>query len=77
MHTVCEQRMAIDNVVLDTLNPLQANTTIVFEDEPTLLTARNDGLINSFNFSSRCNVQHVNVRPAWWASIDMLHIVSS
>ena len=57
--------------------PLQANTTIVLEDEPTLLIARNDGLINSFNFSSRYNVQHVNVRPAWWASIDMLHIVSS
>ena len=29
--------------------PLQPQTAIVTEDEPTLLTARNDGMINSFN----------------------------
>ena len=29
--------------------PLQPETVIVTEDEPTLLTARNDGMINSFN----------------------------
>ena len=29
--------------------PLQPETAIVTEDEPTLLTARNDGMINSFN----------------------------
>ena len=29
--------------------PLQLHTAIVTEDEPTLITARNDGMINSFN----------------------------
>ena len=28
---------------------LQPNTAIVTEEEPTLITARNDGMINSFN----------------------------
>ena len=47
--------------------PLQANTAIVVENEPTLLTARNDGMINSFN-----PVQ----LSAWRANVDMLYIVS-
>ena len=29
--------------------PLQANTTVLVEDEPVILTARNDGMVNSFN----------------------------
>ena len=29
--------------------PLQPETTVVTEDEPTLLTARNDRMLNSFN----------------------------
>ena len=47
--------------------PLQANTAIVVENEPTLLTARNDGMINSFN-----PVQ----LSAWRANVDMQYIVS-
>ena len=47
--------------------PLQPETTIVTEDEPTLLTARNDGMINSFN-----SVQ----LSAWRANVDMQFIVS-
>ena len=47
--------------------PLQPNTTIVTEDQPTLLTARNDGMINSFN-----PVQ----LSAWRANVDMQYIVS-
>ena len=47
--------------------PLQPETTIVTEDEPTLLTARNDGMINSFN-----PVQ----LSAWRANVDMQFIVS-
>ena len=46
---------------------LQPHTTIVIEDEPTLLTARNDGMINSFN-----PVQ----LSAWRANVDMQYIVS-
>ena len=47
--------------------PLQPHTAIVTEDEPTLITARNDGIINSFN-----PVQ----LSAWRANVDMQYIVS-
>ena len=47
--------------------PLQPHTAIVTEDELTLLTARNDGMINSFN-----PVQ----LSAWRANVDMQYIVS-
>ena len=47
--------------------PLQPHTTIITENEPTLVTARNDGLINSFN-----PVQ----LSAWRANVDMQYIVS-
>ena len=47
--------------------PLQPETTVVTEDEPTLLTARNDGMLNSFN-----PVQ----LSAWRANIDTQYIVS-
>ena len=47
--------------------PLQPHTAVVTEDELTLLTARNDGLINSFN-----PVQ----LSAWRANVDMQYIVS-
>ena len=47
--------------------PLQPETTVVTEDEPTLLTARNDGMLNSFN-----PVQ----LSAWHANVDMQYIVS-
>ena len=47
--------------------PLQPDTAIVTEDEPTLLTARNDEMINSFN-----PVQ----LSAWRANVDMQYIVS-
>ena len=47
--------------------PLQLHTAIVTEDGPTLLTARNDGMINSFN-----PVQ----LSAWRANVDMQYIVS-
>ncbi len=47
--------------------PLQPDTTIVADPEPTLLTARNDGMINSFN-----PVQ----LSAWRANVDMQYIVS-
>ena len=47
--------------------PLQPHTAIITEDEPTLLTAWNDGLINSFN-----PVQ----LSAWRANVDMQYIVS-
>lgn len=47
--------------------PLQPHTVIITEDEPTLLTSRNDGMINSFN-----PVQ----LSAWWANVDMPYIVS-
>ena len=47
--------------------PLQPNTAIVTEDEPTLLTARKDGMINSFN-----PVQ----LSAWRANVEMQYIVS-
>ena len=47
--------------------PLQLHTAIITEDEPTLLTARNDGMINSFN-----PVQ----LSAWRANVDMQYIVS-
>ena len=47
--------------------PLQPHTAIITEDEPTLITARNDGMINSFN----------PVRlSAWHANVDMQYIVS-
>ena len=47
--------------------PLQPHTDIVMEEEPTILTARNDGMVNSFN-----PVQ----LPAWRANVDMQYIVS-
>ena len=47
--------------------PLQPHTSIVLEEEPTLLTARNDGMVNSFN-----PVQ----LSAWRANVDMQYIVS-
>ena len=47
--------------------PLQPHTDIVMEEEPTILTARNDGMVNSFN-----PVQ----LSAWRANIDMQYIVS-
>ena len=47
--------------------PLQPGTAIVTEEEPTLITARNDGMINSFN-----SVQ----LSAWLANVDMQYIVS-
>ena len=45
----------------------QAPTTIVMEDEPTLLTSRNDGMVNSYN-----PVQ----LSAWRANVNMQYIVS-
>lgn len=48
--------------------PLQPETTLVTEDgEPVLLTARNDGVVNSYN-----PVQ----LSAWRANVDMQYIVS-
>ena len=48
--------------------PLQPHTALVTEDgEPVLLTARNDGMVNSFN-----PVQ----LSAWRANVDMQFIVS-
>ena len=47
--------------------PLQPESTIVMEEEPTLLTARNDGMVNSYN-----PVQ----LSAWRANVDMQYIVS-
>lgn len=48
--------------------PLQPHTVLVTEDEqPTLLTARNDGMVNSYN-----PVQ----LSAWRANVDMQYIVS-
>ena len=47
--------------------PLQPHTTIVMEDEPTLLTSRSDGMVNSYN-----PVQ----LSAWRANVDMQYIVS-
>ena len=48
--------------------PLQPESTLIIENgEPTLLTARNDGLINSFN-----PVQ----LSAWRANVDMQYCVS-
>jgi len=49
--------------------PLQPRTAIVVEDdaEPMLLTARNDGMVNSFN--------PVKL-SAWRANVDMQYIVS-
>ena len=46
--------------------PLQAETTIETDPEPTLLTARNDGMVNSFN-----PIQ----LSAWRANVDMQYIV--
>ena len=46
---------------------LQPHTAIVTEDEPTLFTAGNDGIINNFN-----PVQ----LPEWNANVDMQYIVS-
>ena len=47
--------------------PLQTETVIETNPEPTLLTARNDGMVNSFN-----PVQ----LSAWCANVDMQYIVS-
>ena len=47
---------------------MQPETTLVIEDgEPELLTARNDGLVNSFNL--------VQLSP-WCANVDMQYCVS-
>ena len=46
---------------------LQLETTVVIDETPTLLTARNDGLLNSFN-----TVQ----LSGWRANVDMQYIVS-
>lgn len=47
--------------------PLQPHTTISIDQEPALLTARNDGMVNSFNPAQL---------SAWRANIDMQYIVS-
>ena len=48
--------------------PLQTNTTIIIEEkEPELLTARNDGLVNSYNPLQL---------SAWRANVDMQYCVS-
>ena len=47
--------------------PLQPHTTIMIDEEPALLSARNDGMVNSFN-----PVQ----LSAWRANVDMQYIVS-
>ena len=47
--------------------PLQSQSALVIEEEPVLLTARNDGMINSFN-----PVQ----LSSWRANVDMQYIVS-
>ena len=48
--------------------PLQPRTVLVTEgDEPTLLTARNDGMVNSFN-----PVQ----LSGWRTNVDLQYIVS-
>ena len=44
------------------LKPLQPRTEIIMEEEPTLFTARNDGMINSFNPLQL---------SAWQANVDM------
>ena len=44
--------------------PLQPNTATVTEEEPTLITAQNARMINSFNLSG------------WCANVDMKYIVS-
>lgn len=44
--------------------PLQSHT---LEEEPTLLTARNDGMVNSYNLVQL---------SAWRANVDMQYIVS-
>ena len=49
------------------LKPLQPHTYVVMEEKPTLLTARNDGMVNSFN-----PVQ----LSVWRANVDMRYIVS-
>ena len=46
---------------------MQPHTTIVIDEEPTLLTERNDGIVNSFN-----PVQ----LSAWRTNVDMQYIVS-
>ena len=46
---------------------LQPHTTIVIDEEPIMLTKRNDGMLNSFN-----PVQ----LSAWRANVDMQYIVS-
>lgn len=47
--------------------PLQPQSAIVMEEEPTIFTARNDGIVNSYN-----PVQLL----AWCANVDMQYIVS-
>ena len=50
------------------LKPLQPETTLVTDDgDPAVLTARNDGLINSFNAVQL---------SAWRANVDMQYCVS-
>ena len=65
LHTASAHVMDGRSAVLAT--PLQPQTDIVMEEEPTVLTARNDGMVNSFN-----PVQ----LSAWRANVDMQYIVS-
>ena len=67
-HTACVHEMDDRSVASATPSlDLQPHTAIVLEDEPTLLTARTDGMVNSFN-----PVQ----LSAWRANVDMQYIVS-
>ena len=47
--------------------PMQPHTTVLTSDQPTLLTARNDGLLNSYNLIQL---------SGWRANVDMQYIVS-
>ena len=47
--------------------PLQPRTEIILEEEPTLFTERNDGMVNSFNPLQL---------STWRANVDMQYIVS-
>ena len=62
--TASAPSMASRSVASDTPNPC---TAIITEEEPTLITARNDGMINSFN-----PVQ----LSAWRDNVDMQYTVS-
>ena len=49
--------------------PLQPHTDIFIEEEPTIFTARNDGMV--LTVSTLCSCQ-----PSWRANVDMQYIVS-